>query len=318
MYIRRIDGGWEVLAPAKLNLFFEVLARRADGFHEIESLMVPISLCDTLYCQANPSDAVTLTCNWAEGLLAGHHFTGDDGSSLFEELPSDQRNLALRAALLLRERAASTQGAKLQLIKRIPSAAGLGGGSSDAAAVLVACNKLWQLGWSTEQLATLGAELGSDVPFFLYRSAAVCRGRGERVEPIVGLKTWHLVVVRPPAGLSTATVYDKCRPAEKPAQVEPLIEKLRMGAVPGLNPLLVNRLTEPATQLSPWVDRLLKEFAGSNCWAWGMSGSGTSCYGICPSAKVARRLARQMRDRGLGYAVAAQSIDNAAISSATG
>jgi 4-diphosphocytidyl-2-C-methyl-D-erythritol kinase len=129
----------------------------------------------------------------------------------------------VRAVELLRRRACITAGARLHLVKRIPVAAGLGGGSSDAAAALVAANLGWDLGWSGDELAELGSQLGSDVPFFLGRGTAICRGRGEHVVPIAGFGRQSFVVVKPPAGLSTSAVYARCRPDYEPRRVAPVV-----------------------------------------------------------------------------------------------
>ena len=141
-------------------------------------------------------------------------------------------------------------------MKRIPAAAGLGGGSSDAAAALVAANEGWRLGRSREELAAWAAELGSDVPFFLAGSSAVCRGRGERVEPVVEFGAMSFVVVYPPEGLSTAAVYGACRPAEEARSSRPLLEALKRGDWRQAGRRLWNRLQPAAEALSPWVGRL--------------------------------------------------------------
>src|SRR6185437_10842883 len=130
---------------------------------------------------------------------------------------------------LLQNRSGTSQGARLELTKRIPAASGLAGGSSDAAAALMAANLGWQLNWPREQLIPLAAELGSDVPFFLGPGAAICRGRGEIMESVAGLGPMWFVVVRPPVGLSTPAVYRACHPAAEPRHAEPLLCCLRNG-----------------------------------------------------------------------------------------
>ena len=180
MHIHRSAVDLVVQAPAKLNLFFEVLAKRSDGYHEIETLMCPIDLYDTLHFQEDPSGQLELRCRRVFG--AG----GPSGRGL-DEVPEGPDNLVVRAVELVRRRTGVRRGAKLRLVKRIPAAAGLGGGSSDAAAALVAANEGWRLGRSRDELAQWAAELGSDVPFFLAGGPAVCRGRGERVTPVAGL-----------------------------------------------------------------------------------------------------------------------------------
>jgi 4-diphosphocytidyl-2-C-methyl-D-erythritol kinase len=176
----------------------------------------------------------------------------------------------------------------------------LGGGSSDAAAALVAANVAWNLNWPRERLAKLAAELGSDVPFFLYSAPAVCRGRGELIEPVRRFGKLHVVVVRPPAGLSTAAVYRACRPSVAPQAVEPLLEALWRGDVRRLSRLMHNALAPAARGLSPWIDRLAGEFSRMECLGSQMSGSGSSYFGICRSAGHAQAVARRLRARRLG------------------
>ena len=223
MYVRRRGTLVEVETPAKVNLFLEVLSRRADGFHEIETLMVPIGLYDRVSLAANSTGTLGLTCRWAHGVEGYRTRHGLDGTGVWEAIPANEDNLALRSLTLLRRLSGVQAGADVTLVKRIPAAAGLGGASSDAAAVLAAANIAWRLGWSRKQLAEVAAELGSDVPFFLQDGACLCRGRGEQIEPVRGWKPLHLVVVRPPGGLATAAVYRACSPAAQPRRADGLV-----------------------------------------------------------------------------------------------
>ena len=184
-------GALTVRAPAKVNLFLEVLGRRPDGYHAVETLMLGVSLFDGLEFRDDPAGAVRLACT--DPALG----TGPD-------------NLVVRAADLLRQRTGHPGGAAVRLVKRIPWAAGLAGGSSDAAATLAGLNRLWRLGLTREALAELASELGSDVAFFLSPPAAWCTGRGEIVSPLRPGKRLHLVVVSPATGLSTPEVYRGC------------------------------------------------------------------------------------------------------------
>ena len=295
-----------IQTPAKLNLFFEVLGKRSDGYHEIETLMCPIGWYDTLCFRETSSEALELECQ--RGSAAGYPAcrVAGDGSG-FEEVPRDGRNLVLRAAELVRRRTGTRRGARLRLIKRIPTAAGLGGGSSDAAAALVAANCGWRLGLSLSELAAMAAELGSDVPFFLNRGPAVCRGRGERIEPTHGLGLLNFVVVRPPEGLATAAVYAVCRPAASPRPLQPLLDALRQGNARQAGCLFFNRLQAAAEQLSPWIVRLGRLLAGEDCLGHGMSGSGTAYFGLFRSALQARRVARRLAARRIGCVVAVRS-----------
>jgi 4-diphosphocytidyl-2-C-methyl-D-erythritol kinase len=300
MRIHRSAVELVIQAPAKLNLFFEVLAKRNDGYHEIETLLCPIDLYDTLHFQEDPNGQLELRCRRVFG--AG----GPSGRGL-DHVPEGPENLVLRAVELVRRRADVRRGAKLSLVKRIPATAGLGGGSSDAAAALVAANEGWQLGRSREELAEWAAELGSDVPFFLAGGPAVCQGRGEHVAPVAGLGALHFVVVRPPEGLSTAAVYGACRPTREPRTVRPLTDALRRGDWKQAGQRLWNGLQSAAEALSPWVRRLREEFSRLNCLGHAMSGSGTSYFGLCHDARHARRCARRLEAMGLGAVFAVRS-----------
>lgn len=170
-------------AHAKLNLTLEVLGRRADGYHEVVSVMQTISLCDELTLE--PAAEISVHCD-----VAG--LNGED-------------NLALQAARLLRAHCPGTAGARISLRKGIPVASGLGGGSSDAAATLRALNRLWGAGLAPSELRTLGASLGSDVPFFIEGGTALARGHGELVEALPSLRQQWFIVVRPPLDVSAKT-----------------------------------------------------------------------------------------------------------------
>ncbi len=300
MYVHHRSVEVVVQTPAKLNLFFEVLGRRTDGYHEIETLMCPIDLFDTLCFREESGGRIDFQCRWGSVASESSH-------SGLDEVPPGADNLVVRAVELLRRRAGVSRGARLRLVKRIPAAAGLGGGSSDAAAALVAANLGWRLGLARCELARLAAELGSDVPFFLAAGPALCRGRGECVQPVAGLGALSFVVVRPPEGLSTAAVYAACRPAEQPQSAGPLLEALRRGSRREAGRLLFNRLQPAAEGLSPRIAGLCRSFAAEDCLGHGMSGSGTACFGLFHHAAQARRVARRFRAMGLGTAVAVRS-----------
>ena len=299
MRVHRVGDEIVVQAPAKLNLFFEVLAKRKDGFHEIETLMYPIDLYDTLYFRKETTGQLELKC---ERVGSG----GPGGGSL-GGLPEGRGNIVVQAVELLRRRSGVSAGATLRLVKRIPTAAGLGGGSSDAAAALVAANEAWNLGLSRDRLAAVAAELGSDVPFFLGGGPAVCRGRGERIEPVSVPSVLHAVVVRPPAGLSTADVYEACRPAVRPNGPAPLLSALSQGDMRRAGRLLFNRLEPVAARLSPWTETLRRAMAREDCLGRAMSGSGTSYFGICRHAKHTQRVARRLQANGVGSVFAVRS-----------
>ncbi len=277
--------------PAKLNLFLEVLGRRADGFHELETLMVSVGLYDTLQLRPTTYDHI-------EFKVTGAGMFGADQQS---EIPEGRTNLVVRAAELLREATGSSAGARVRLHKRIPAAAGLAGGSSDAAAALVGLNHLWRLGLTGAQLHDLAARLGSDVPFFLSSTAAICRGRGELIEPIQWPTRLYFVIVRPPTGLSTAEVFAHCQPAGKPQLVDALATKLAKGDLRQVGQQLHNRLLEPASTLNDDVRQLRSIFAKLPVLGHTMSGSGTSYFGICAQRKHARTVAARLKATRIGH-----------------
>jgi 4-diphosphocytidyl-2-C-methyl-D-erythritol kinase len=293
MVVRPGGNNLEVYAPAKLNLHLEILARRSDGFHELETLMVPVSLYDLLRFRPRSDDRITLDCRWAAGLATEY------GDSL-GDLPHDERNIVVRALRLLQQASGTTQGAEVELIKRIPSQAGLGGASSNAAAALLAANVGWTLQWPRARLAELASQIGSDIAFFFGEGAAICRGRGERVEPLGNVPPLAVVLVRPPVGLSTPAVFKACQVPAAPRQIAPLSAAVRAGDRAGVARSLMNRLQEPAERLCPAIAELSEAFDRAGCLGHQMSGSGSSYFGICRSVSHARGVAARLRAARLG------------------
>jgi 4-diphosphocytidyl-2-C-methyl-D-erythritol kinase len=295
-------------APAKLNLYLEILGRRSDGFHELESLLVPIDLADSL--------AFTATAPPEDGSLGP---IGLDVRPCYpvrpppanEQIPAAGSNLVVQALELLRVRSGCRWGARIELVKRIPAAAGLGGASSDAAAALRLANRAWRIGWPQNRLAELAAEVGSDVPFFLSGQAAICRGRGERVERIAPMPPLYFVVVKPPVALNTAEVYQAHdglpHAARQPIPANGLTAILAPGRWPAGGHWLHNRLQAAAAVLSPWVQRLQNIFDRLDCVAHQLTGSGSAYFGVCRHAQHARRLASLLRTQQLGFVYATQT-----------
>lgn len=283
MRIRPLADGVECLAPAKLNLFLEVLGKRPDGYHEIETLMVAVDLFDTLHVKDDPSGRITLRC--------------DDPT-----LPTGSENLVVRAAERLRAEVGGRQGASITLSKSIPAQAGLAGGSSDAAATLVALNQLWDLKVPEARLDALAGEIGSDVAFFRHGPAAVCRGRGEQVEPVHLTAPLYFVLVCPLKGVSTANVYRQLTPPDRPRPVEPVLEALALGDTPALGRSLFNRLQPVAETLEPSLTRVREALKtlGSLLDGHLMSGSGSAYFGLCRDLDAAGHAARQLATLGPG------------------
>ena len=293
---------WEAWAPAKINLYLEVLGRRSDGYHELETVMTALRWFDTIRFIRHHSPDIEVHTTWTSGMTA-RYGTGD---AALGDLPEHRINIVTKALTLFKQRAEVGYGATVWLRKRIPSAAGLGGASSDAAAALVVANQAWQVGWSRGQLATLAAELGSDVPFFLSgQKWAACRGRGELIQGIDSNCQVPVVVVRPPVGLATSEVFGRVVLNEvmRPLNTNDLIQ-VAGGAIPGKRRLLLNRLQSAAAQLTPWIQRLQEEFTQLPVVAHQMSGSGSSYFGICRHRRVAEFVANRLRARHVGHVVA--------------
>ena len=286
-------------APAKLNLSLAVLDRRQDGFHEIESLMVPVSVSDRLHVRRAPAGVFSLEVTFA-GKIGF-----ETGQSLARDVPEDETNLVLRAARLLAERANCDAGLTIRLDKHIPSGAGLGGGSSDAAATFLAAVKLWNLDWSLDQLATLSAELGSDIPWFFAGTAGVVGGRGEQVTPVEGIPAYDVVIACPSEGLSTARVYAACEPdAHRRGHALALATALQEDSLRQAFLLMHNSLQQPAQNLAPSVDQLLTDMAKYNALHPILTGSGSACFSVCQTTHEARQLAASLEAAGWPYVVA--------------
>jgi len=287
MWIHPCADAVRVWAPAKVNLFLEVLRRRSDGYHDLATLMLTVGLYDSLEMRENTSGEVR---------LHGDH----------PALSMGPDNLIYRAAELLRQRYQISTGVDIRLVKRIPLAAGLAGGSTDAAGTLAGLDRLWRLGLGADTLGRLGAELGSDVTFFFHGPAAWCTGRGEIVEPLPVGQPMHLVLACPEVGLSTARVFKTLTVPQQPHDGQTLREALRDGDVEGLGKGLFNRLEEPAFTLCPEVARLRQLLAELQPAGVLMSGSGSTVFALARDAADAMRLARALitvREDGIGVRV---------------
>lgn len=267
-----------VRAPAKVNLFLEVLSKRTDGYHELVTFVVAVNVFDNLVFKEEPSGEIRLVC--------------DEASA-----PAGRDNLVWRAADLLRRTCGSSQGVHIHLTKRIPMAAGLGGGSSDAAATLLTLNRFWNSRLSVAELVELAGRLGSDVPFFFSTPAAWCTGRGEQVTPFPLAKPLHLVLACPSVGLSTAEVYRQVEVPSKPRSPQALKRALAAGDVEAIGAALHNRLQSVAESRCPEVAALRDLFDSLGPAGHAMSGSGSGYFALCRSQREARELARQVRRR---------------------
>ena len=276
-----------VRVPAKVNLHLTVGARRGDGFHDLVTVFHAVSLHDQV--TATPARRLGLD---ARGEGAG-------------VLPVDEENLAWRAAVLLAEKAGVEPAVRLDLVKGIPVAGGMAGGSADAAATLVACDALWGTGLDRADLLEIAAELGSDVAFALTGGTALGTGRGERLTPVLATGRWHWVLAVFADGLATPRVYgelDRMRNSgDPPSAGEPdrLINALRAHDPPALGRLLANDLQPAALSLRPELRRTLR--VGLDLCALGavVSGSGPTCAFLSRSREAAVRLAAALAGAGV-------------------
>jgi 4-diphosphocytidyl-2-C-methyl-D-erythritol kinase len=276
MLLERFSGDVVVWAPAKVNLHLEVLGKRPDGYHSLETLMVAISLCDTLVLQDDPSGQLSLKCHRPD-------------------VPTGPDNMVLCAAELLRQTTGCKRGVKIRLAKRIPMAAGLAGGSTDAAATLYGLNELWTLGLPAARLADLGAKLGSDVPFFFHTPAAWCTGRGEIVTPVpLGKKLW-LTLLCPPFGLATKDVYGKVEVPNVVRSGDAIRQALAVGDVTEVGRLLHNRLQEAATVVKPEIADYQRSLEQLNPAGACLSGSGSTFFALGRDRNDAVRIAHELR-----------------------
>jgi len=285
MKITRLPHGLKILSPAKINLFLEVLGKRKDGFHEIESVMQTVSLFDTLYLQS---------------IKTGIKVTTDH-----PELSSGRDNLVYKAAELLKKEYSIKNGVRIALEKRIPIGGGLGGGSSNAAAVLLGLNRLWNLGLSNEEMSLLGARLGSDVPFFIYGKTALVKGRGEIVLPLRIRETFHYLLLKPPLSIPTSNIYKNLRLSlTKPVfnGILPIIDKLlqKQASYKEIQKLLYNRLENVAMKLYPVLRNTHRAFRKISTQGILLSGSGSTIFKLCSCRKEAETLATILSRKGLG------------------
>lgn len=264
-------------SPCKVNLLLNILGKRADGFHELETIMHPVTLYDELTFSRRGS-SIQLTCN-------------------LPDLPTDSGNLVYRAAELFLGQAKIKDGLRIHLEKNLPLAAGLGGGSANAAVTLVALNELF--GTPVSDLHGLAAQLGSDIPFFLQSRPALATGRGEKIQPLdffPALKGKWFLLIYPGFGVPTAWAYKHLEPPYgKVGRAAELVKSLNQPDLKAVH--LYNSLEGPVLRKYPLL-QLFQEFLKENgALATLMSGSGSTTFAICANEPQARELERKTRER---------------------
>lgn len=274
---------------AKVNLYLAVHGRRENGYHELSTIMVPVSLFDEMRIEVTSGEIETV-------LDAGQ--TGWNGSSLTSE-----NSLTTLAAHLLRDRTGCTLGARIFLKKRIPIGGGLGGGSANAAATLRALNAAWELGLSDADLLALGFELGCDVPALLHGGAVTVSGAGEFVEAVPmangGRVEWPLVLVNPRVCISTADVFARhtVRLTPEEAEHSSILSALERGDVAELASGMFNSLETTAVAKYPILGVYLQALRDSGASGAMLSGSGASMFGVAASRPAAEEVAHKVRER---------------------
>ena len=258
-----------VHAPAKINLALKILRRRADGYHDIQSILQKVSLYDTLSLKLSPRQGITVTA--------------DDPS-----IPTDSYNLAYRAADLLLKQQKSTSGISVHIKKRIPAGAGLGGGSSNAAATLTGLNKLLQCNLTETDLLRLGAEIGADVPFFIYdQPSALAEGIGEQLSPVkIQVPLW-LVIVFPCFSISTKWAYENYRVLTNEGKNIRIFRYFKH--LNSVLHILINDLENVVTKQYPEIQEIKHTLIQAGACGSLMSGSGSSVFGIFPDEQQAQK-----------------------------
>lgn len=274
-------------APAKINLFLEILGKRNDGYHEIETVMQEIDLVDNLQFEET-QEGVKLKCN-------------------DKNIPSDENNLVCKAANLILNECGIKKGVLISLEKNIPVGAGLGGGSSDAAATLKALNLLWKIGLNDAELMGFAAKLGSDIPFFIKGKTSLCSGRGEKITPIEVKNEMNYLIIFPHINISTTTIYRnlKIDLTKKIIDVSFFLNALKHHKVAGISKLLFNRLEEVVFATYPDLLNVKMALGHFGFCGLSVSGSGSAFFGLCNDRHQAEAIKSKIERSDIGnvYAV---------------
>lgn len=280
-----ISGTVEIKSPAKLNLFLEVTGRRADGFHELETVMVRTDFHDLISARIRSSD----DSEKARLVIKG-------SPQLIARLPADSSNLIVQAAKSFQRKVRQDLDWQIVLTKNIPMEAGLAGGSSNAASTLLALNELTGQPLSKAELHEIAASLGSDINFFIEEcESAVCTGRGEIVTPIPSEGQLFFVIARPAAGNSTPEVFQRLVASSETVSSSALTAGLAAGNFADIQKGLFNRLTIPASELNLEMQELLHSLSAVSGRQAVMSGSGSTCFVCCRNQPEAEAILDQVR-----------------------
>ena len=265
-------------APAKINLFLEVLGKRKDGYHNLITVFLKINIFDRLYFKETAEKEITISC-------------------ADKRVPSNSDNLVYKAAELLRKKTGCERGVHIRIIKKIPIGAGMGGGSSDAAAALIGLNLLWKLELPQNELLCLAGKIGADVPvFILPDSAAIGRGRGDILKPVHMKKPFWIVVVDPGIFVSTKEVYSALELSltKREKDVKLLIYALKNSDIKAMENIIFNRLESVTFKKYSKLAQIKKRISALGVRAVLMSGSGSSVFGIVDKREEAIRIKNKL------------------------
>lgn len=339
MQIDSFDRGLVIRSPAKLNLFLEVLGKRADGYHAIDTVMCPVTLFDELQVEGNDSNRIefsivpftdatptdsnptdsnrTVAGASTPSALPDNNFSRRSARADTDpawDIPNDHSNLVVRAFHAIQRELGVTKGCRITLRKRIPAAAGMGGGSSDAASAIVAAMVLWSK-WDRQLAMQVASELGSDIPLFLGDEQngiglARATGRGERIEILSGRPPLCFVISHPSVGSSTAEVYKLWAPTEHVGARDRMLAACsgkRPHATREIEESLFNALQVPASRLNDWIARQLECFVQLGKSKAMMTGSGSACFALVDNYDEGRELSEQLIRLGLPRSYAARA-----------
>ena len=277
-------------AHAKVNLFLEILGKRDDGYHEIETIMQEISLADNLQFE-EIQEGIKLECN-------------------NKNIPINQDNLVCKAANLILKECGIKKGVLISLEKNIPVGAGLGGGSSDAAATLKALNSLWKVGLNDGDLIEFAAKLGSDIPFFINGKTSLCSGRGEVISPVKVRDRMDYLILFPRVHISTETIYKnlKIDLTKKRKDVSVFLDALKYSEVDGISKLLFNRLEEVIFATYPDLLQIKSSLESFDFCGLSISGSGSAFFGLCKDRHQAEVIKSKVESSRMGNVFVATNV----------
>lgn len=273
-------------ARAKINLGLDVIRKRPDGYHEVKMIMQSLDLHDDLEIEETGEPGIHLTCN-------------------VEELPTDGSNLVYKAALLLMKAKKLDRGVKIHLTKRIPIAAGMAGGSTDAAATLIGMNELFQLGYSRDELMELAVKIGADVPYCVMGGTALSEGIGEILSPLPDMPDCYILIAKPDLDVSTAFVYGNLKAAELTwhPDIDGMIEAIRDQHLEGITERLGNVLETVTVPAHPVISEIKELMGKTGAMGTLMSGSGPTVFGIYNNLEDAESAVQTVKNSKLAGTV---------------